>query len=73
MENPGVENIGTIRAKIVSLLIECPIDGHPDDCPLHEQRDLSFSEKFEWLTSLPDAELQKIYLTHCTCMKSKVY
>ncbi len=73
MISPDVENIEAVRAKVVSLIIECPTADNHNDCPLHAQRQRSFSDKFEWLKALPEADLQNIYLTHCECMKSKMY
>jgi len=73
MSNLNMENIEAVRAKVVSLILECPVDGNPPDCPLHSKRGLSFAEKFEWLKTLPDDLLKVIYNTHCECMKTKLY
>ena len=73
MNSSDSVSIEAVRAKVVSLIIQCPIDDNPTDCQIHEKRSLSFSEKFEWLKSLPETELQNMYLTHCECLKAKGY
>jgi hypothetical protein len=73
MNVSGSVSIEAVRAKVVSLIIQCPIDGNPASCQIHDKRSLSFSEKFEWLKSLPDTELQKIYSIHCECLKANGY
>jgi hypothetical protein len=73
METPEIDSIEAVRAKVVSLLIECPVEGNLDECPLHEKRSMSFYDKFEWLKSLPDDVLQNIYVSHCNCLKSNIF
>jgi hypothetical protein len=60
-----------VRTMLVGLTIECPQGDDPKVCPLHGMRQLSFSEKFEWVKSLPDNELFNTYFLHCKCLASR--
>ena len=71
MDHVDIASIEAIRTKTVGLLMECPLEDNPLDCPLHEQRNLPFTDKFNWLQSLSDPELTYIYSNHCECMKIK--
>ncbi len=71
MDRPDRENFEAARAKLVGLLVECPMDPQHKGCPLSEKRSLPFSNKLDWLKSLPVHELQNIYSAHVNCLKTK--
>lgn len=64
-------NLESIRAMLIGLIIECPLGGNPKDCQLYERRKLSMKEKVKWVNSLSDDECWKISLTHCVCFQEK--
>lgn len=72
MNRPDRAHIGTVRAKLVSLVVECQMGDNPEDCPLHEKRNLSFSDRIEWLKSLSNDEIFGIYSAHRQCLAAKL-
>ena len=60
-----------IKTMLMGLIIECPLGGHPKDCPLYDRRNLPMNRKVKWVNSLSNDELQKAYLMHCECLKKK--
>ena len=72
MNRPDGAHIGTVRAKLVGLVVECQMGDNPEDCPLYEKRNLSFSDRIEWLKSLSDNEILGIYSAHRECLAAKL-
>lgn len=71
MKKQGTKSPEFVRTMLTGLTIECPRADDSVDCPLFEMRKLSFAEKFEWIKSLPDYELLKVYAAHCECLEAK--
>lgn len=61
------------RAKLLALVIECPMSDDFKTCLFYEKRELSLPHIFEWIHSLSDQELRDICLAHGTCLKAKVH
>jgi len=59
------------KAMLVGLIFECPLGGNPEDCQLYEHRKLPMNQKFGWLNSLSDDELQAYYRVHFDCLVEK--
>lgn len=72
MSRFDMASFNSIRATLVGLIIECQLGGNPEDCPLYEERALSFSERVKWIKSLSDDELCRIYLAHSDCLDAKL-
>ena len=71
MDNLSDNNSSVVKTVLVGLIIECPLGGNPEDCPLHDKRELSFSDKFEWVKALTEAELLQTYSIHKQCLANK--
>lgn len=61
------------RARLIAFLCDlgagCPErGGNPDDCQLHEWRQLDALKRLAWLRALPDESLQALYDRHLTCI-----
>jgi hypothetical protein len=72
MVKTEIADLEAARAKLVDLLIGCPLEDNPPDCPLSGKRGLPFAERVAWVQTLAEAELLKIYAAHCRCMKAKL-
>lgn len=60
-------NLGVARTALLGLVVECPLGEGAETCALNAQRQLPFSVKFQWVQSLPAAELLKLYEGHRRC------
>jgi hypothetical protein len=72
MNKPDMASLEAVRAKLVDLIIECPMENSRSGCPLAGKRRLSFDQRVSWLKSLSKEELEDIYAAHCHCMKTSL-
>ena len=62
----------TIKAHIFGLTVACPYaGGNPNDCPLHEIRQLPLSERKVWVKDLTDEECRSYCEYHSHCLSTK--
>ena len=61
----------SIKAELLGLVMACPVDGSPDDCPLAAIRTLSMEARFDWVTAQPHEQRVKFYLHHMNCLAGK--
>lgn len=71
MNGSNMINFKAIRAQLMGLIVECPMDGNPEECPLYEKRYLALSDRVEWIKSLFDNEIFSIYSAHLDCLNAK--
>jgi hypothetical protein len=50
-------------------ILRCPRGGNPLDCPLHDIRLLPVVKRIEWLESMNDEELERLYGYHRACLE----
>ncbi len=60
-----------LRAMLIGLTIDCPLDRNFDQCPLRLDRSTSFDEKIAWAESLTGREIMDLYAVHHQCFQSK--
>lgn len=71
MNRPNLECFEVIRGKLMTLMVKCPLGGNPKDCLLHEKRELPFMERHDWIESLPDDKVLRLYSSHVDCLETR--
>ena len=62
-----------LRAELMKLVDACPVElCNPDDCPLHEVRQLNNHQRRQWFKALNLTELEYLASYHFVCMKLKL-
>ena len=60
------------RSALNARIMRCTLGENPEDCPLHEIRKQSLSERQTWLESKSDREVARLYRQHIKCLHSKL-
>jgi hypothetical protein len=71
MNRPNLECFEVIRGKLMALMVKCPLVGNPEDCLMHEKRDLPFMERHNWIESLSGDKILSLYSTHVDCLETR--
>lgn len=60
------------RLALCGRVLRCSEEeGNPEDCPLHELRQLPVAERMVWLESRTDEDVEAIFRYHLQCSINK--
>jgi hypothetical protein len=63
---------GRYRLAVLGLCTGCPFGGDPDDCTLHEMRQLSLRERVERAAGLGEQRCEQLYFEHLVCTQRRI-
>jgi hypothetical protein len=59
------------RAAMMALIVDCPFEPNPTDCPVYDLRKLDLVERVAWVRGLTDTDCREFYLQHLKCLAVK--
>jgi hypothetical protein len=65
MQKTYPDSLNNSRVMLIELIDECPLVVNPNDCPLHERRQLPMDEKVKWVNPRSNDKCLQICLTLC--------
>ena len=71
MNRPNLECFEVIRGKLMALMVKCPLGGDPTECLLYDKRGLPFMERHDWIESLSDDKILRLYSSHVDCLEAR--
>jgi hypothetical protein len=60
-----------LRPTVVALMVDCPVEPNPPDCPAYATRQKPLRDRVAWVLSLSPEELERFYAAHLECMLKK--
>ena len=62
-----------LHAAVLSLAEFCPVDEcNPENCPLHNVRKLTHTQRFKWLSALSEEDMDYLTAYHHVCLNLKL-
>lgn len=61
-------NSEDVKRIVLCLVIECPMSGNPESCPIFDVRKLPLKDRIEWVNKREYPEHLEIYLHHKQCL-----
>jgi hypothetical protein len=65
------EIVENIRISMHGLMLSCPIEGHPDNCPFFDVRQLPVKDRISWLEDKSTEEVISLFGYHVRCLDVK--
>jgi hypothetical protein len=60
-----------LRPTVVALMVDCPFEPNPKDCPAFNMRQKPLQERVAWVLSMSTEELERFHAAHLECLVRK--